>query len=150
MFHPRITAHEIETQLAGRTVWVPNIADEICGLTVEWAAEHGDISAAAQLFDWLRTATDPLAAGSEEWMWWCCYAPTHVGGRPYGAVIAARWEITCMWYDMLTESGIGHNCPHVGTHITVAHTTETPDTDTAAGVDTAGGAGQGIGDAQLV
>ena len=130
VFSGSVTADEARQSVYAGVVWVPNLPEDAAAASVAWTETLPDPPAARRvLMHWFRAAVpDPMEAAAGMFLWWCNHAQAPgADGPPTAEEKASRWSVVSAWYDAMTESGIGHSQPHLGTEVRAALTDYDPD-----------------------
>ena len=123
IFHPDLTQAMVLEHQQARVIWVPNTAEDVAEISLAWLDTQPDSTDRRKaLLSWMRCAEpDTVEALRPQFVWWCCHysMPSGDGSPPLAIDVARRWETLSDWYEMLTEAGVGHSAPHIGTAIAV-------------------------------
>ena len=123
IFNPDLTRKKINSHRRAGYVFVPVLEEDLATITLAWLDTLPEASERrCQLFHWFRCADpEPLEATRMQLVWWCCHflSPSDDGVAPTAPIVGLRWESVYAWYEMLTEAGIGHSSPHLGTSVSI-------------------------------
>lgn len=113
-----LTPERIMDSVRDNKLYLRGVPSDVADGTLAWLDSYGETTPWGRfsrelLVCWCLSGA-PLEADRSLLIWWCSY------DAPTARDVANRWETLFGWYEMLTEAGYEHSCPHHGTGVCVA------------------------------